>query len=204
MDFGHSLFGNNYQSGSIGNILYGIFGDAGKPYDDASNELSKYLPQAQQYQQPFNQAGTAAIPQFQNWLKSMQDPSAFINNLMGKYQESPGAKFQQQQMMNAADNMGSATGLTGSTPLTQFAQQQSQGIASQDMNNWLQNVLGTNNQFGAGQLNLMNMGQNSANQLMSLLQNYMGAQSGLAFGKDYAKQQQMGGLFSGLSGLFGF
>lgn len=199
---GNNIF-SSYQPGSAGNILYGIFGDAGSPFDEASQQMDQMFPQGQKYQMPFYKAGTDAIPNFQNWLQKMQDPSSFIKNIMGQYQESPFAKFQQDQSMRAATNMGSATGLTGSTPLMQFAQQNARDISSQDQNSWLQNVLGVNNQYGAGQQNLMGMGQNSANSLMKYFQDYMQNKTAATFGKEYANQQQMGGLFSGLAGLFG-
>ncbi len=191
-------------AGSFGNIFQGLFGDAGKPYKDASKQLERYLPQAQGYQQPFLQAGQGAIPGMQNWLQSMQNPSQFINNQMQNYQESPYAHYQQQQGMRAAQNMGSASGMTGSTPLMQFAQQNAQDISGKDMNNWLQHVLGINTQYGAGMQNMMNMGQHSADSLTKLMSDYMAAQSGLAYGQGNANQQQQGGLISGLAGLFGF
>ena len=87
---------------------------------------------------------------------------------MGQYQQSPWARYQQQQAMRMANNMGSATGLTGSTPLQLQAQQNAANISSQDMNNWLQNVLGINTQYGQGQQNLMAGGQGAANALTSL------------------------------------
>lgn len=88
-----SMSGNifaNYQQGSIPAIISGIWGNAGKPYEEASDEINKYLPQAQGYLNPFVQAGQGAIPDFQNWLKGMKDPSGFINTLMGGYQECTG------------------------------------------------------------------------------------------------------------------
>lgn len=193
----------NYQSGSLGSIFGGLFGDAGKPYQDASKELERYLPQAQSYQMPYMQAGQRAIPGFEQWLSGMKDPSGFINKQMGNYQESPFAHFQQEQGMRAAQNVGSASGLTGSTPLMQFAQENAQNISSRDMNQWLQNVLGVNSQYGQGMNNLINTGANSANSLTQLMQNYMGAQAGLAYGQGNANNQQRGGLFSGIAGLFG-
>lgn len=201
MDFS-KLF-SDYESGSLGNIFSGLFGNASAPYESASNELNKYIPQAQQYQQPFYEAGTQGLGNFQSWLSNMQNPSGFINNLMNQYQESPSAKYQQQQGIRTAQNLGSATGLTGSTPLQLQAQQNAQNISSQDMNQWLQNVLGINTQYGAGNQALMGQGANSANSLTNLLTQLASAQAGLKFGSQYAGQQQQGGLLSGLGGLFG-
>jgi hypothetical protein len=175
--------------GGLGGLLGGLFGDSGSPYEDAMEQYQKWANQAQATQQPFLNAGHQAIPQYQAWLSGMQDPSKFINNLMGQYQQSPWAKYQQQQGMRAAQNMGSATGLTGSTPLQMQAQQNSQNISSQDMGNWLQNVLGINTQYGAGNQYLMGQGANAANALTNMYGN-MGRQMGeAAYGKGAGENQ---------------
>src|SRR5262245_21194960 len=132
----------------------------------------------------------------------MQDPSGFINNLMGKYQESPYAKYEQQQGLRAAQNMGSASGLSGSTPLMQFAQQQAQNISSQDMSQWLQNVWGVNTQYGQGQFGMMGQGMQAGNALTELMQNYMNNQAGLAYGKDAAQQGRTGNIIQDIANLF--
>lgn len=191
-----SNFGSN-----LANVGYGLFGDAGAPYKKAGKELNKYLPWAQAYQNPFFQAGAGALPQFQEWLGGMKDPSQFINNMMGQYQESPWAKYQQQQAIRAGQNAGSASGLTGSTPLAQFMEQTAQGISSQDMQNWLQNVLGTNLQYGAGLGELVSGGRGSANTLTNLMSDYMTNKAKLRYNEERANQGQWGGLFSGLGHL---
>lgn len=193
----------NYQPGSYANIFQGLFGHPDQPYKDAQKQLEKYFPQAQQYQKPFYEAGVGAIPGFQEWLKGMQNPSGFINKQMENYQESPYAHYQQQQGLRAAQNMGSASGMTGSTPLMQFAQQNAQDISGKDMNQWLQNVLGINSQYGAGLNSLIGGGQNAANSLTQLISDYMNSQAALAYGKGAANQGKTGSLIGGITGLFG-
>lgn len=193
----------NYQPGSYANIFGGLFSNPDRPYREAQQSLQQMMPQAQSYNQPFLQAGTRAIPRFENWLGGMSNPSGFINNLMGQYSESPWAKYQQDQSARAFGNAGSAGGMTGSTPLLQFQQQNMHDLSSQDMNQWLQNVLGVNTQYGAGTQNLMLGGQNAANNLQSLMRDYMGANAGLEFGKSGAREGKMGSLIGGLTGLFG-
>ncbi|MDP4145633.1 MAG: hypothetical protein Q8936_14295 [Bacillota bacterium] len=196
--------GFNTQFGAgLSNLFGGLFSDASAPYKKATNEYEDYLNRAQQPQNPFFNAGKQALPQYQDWLKKMQNPSGFINNLMGQYQESPSAHFQQQQGIRAAQNLGSASGLTGSTPLQMQAQQNAQNISSGDMNQWLQNVLGINTQYGAGQQGLVNQGQSAANILSQLLSNAGGDLAGLAYGREQGKQQNQGNIISGLMGLFG-
>lgn len=197
--------GGGFNFGGIGSdlgrIFSGLFTDPSKPYNQASDVLNQYYQQAQGYQNPFLNMGRGAIPQYQQWLQGQQNPSGFINNLMGQYQESPYAKFQQQQGLRAAQNMGSASGLTGSTPLMQFAQQNAQNISSQDMNQWLQNVLGINTQYGAGLQNELGYGQNAANSLSNMASQFGGAQAGLQFGGEYANQQNRGNMFGGIGDL---
>ena len=176
---------------------------SGSPYNAAMNQFSQFTNKAENAQNPFLQAGQGAIPGYQNWLNSMQDPSAFINNLMGNYQESPWAQYQQQQSVRAGTNAASASGLTGSTPFAQQLQQNASNISSQDMNQWLQNVLGINTQYGQGQEYLSGLGANAANQLSKTYNQLGSNMAEAAYGKEAGKQQNSSNLISGILGLFG-
>ncbi len=196
-----SQAGGGFKSG-LSQFLGGLFGDSGAPYDKAMGEWQKYLGQGKDLMNPFYQAGTGAIPQYQEWLQGMKDPSAFINKIMGQYQESPFAKYQQQQSMRAGQNAGSASGLTGSTPMMQQMQQNASNISGQDMNTWLQNVLGVNTQYGAGQGNLMSGGQNAMNTFMQMLSEYGSLMGGGAFGKEQGRQQDRQNMIGGFLNMF--
>lgn len=193
-----SMFGSG-----LGGFLGGLFGHSGKPYDKAMEQYKQYAQQAQATQQPFYDAGTGAIGEYQNWLNSQKDPSKFINDQMSQYQESPYAQYMQQQSMNAGQNAASASGLMGSTPLMQQLQQNAGNIASQDQNQWLQNVLGINSQYGQGQQNLMSGGQNSANSLTNML-NQMGNNMGqAAYGQQAGRNQDFWNTIGGGIGMIG-
>lgn len=166
---------NKYIPGGS-QFLGGLIGSS-QGFDAASKALGQGWEQAQQYQKPFWETGVNALPQYNKWLQGMQNPSDYLNNLMGQYQQSPWAKFQTQQGIRAANNAGSASGLIGSTPLAQSTADYARNISSQDQNNWLQNVLGINNLYGQGQFNLANIGQNSANSLTNYLGDYSRAQA---------------------------
>lgn len=187
----------------LGGILQGIFGNSGKPYEQAGKAYLPFYNKAQGYQNPFYNAGTGAIPQYQDWLKKMADPSGFINNLMGGYKESPFARYQQEQSVRAGTNAASASGLTGSTPFAQQLQQNASNISGQDMNQWLQNVLGVNTQYGAGLGGLMQGGQHAGDILSQLASNageYMG---GVGYGKEAGQQQDRNSLWGGITKIFG-
>lgn len=198
MNSGQGFSGNMAGlGGGIGGFLGGLFGDSGAPYDEAMKQYQKYGQMGADAQNPFLQAGQGAIPDYQNWLKKQQDPSGFINNMMGQYQESPYAKFLQQQSIRGGQNAASASGLMGSTPFAQQLQQNAGNIASGDMNQWLQNVLGINTQYGQGQQNLMTGGQNAANSLTNMYGN-MGNQMGqAAYGKQAGKDQDFWNMIGG-------
>lgn len=196
--FNPTMFGTG-----LGEALGGIFGDSGAPYDKAMQQYQQYGNQAQNTQQPYLNAGQSAIPNYQNWLQSQSNPSEFINNLMGQYQESPYAKYLQQQSMRAGQNAASASGLMGSTPFMQQMQENARNISSQDMNQWLQNVLGINTQYGQGQQNLMTGGQAAANSLTGLY-NQMGQNMGeAAYGKEGGNQQDFWNTLGGSLGMIG-
>jgi hypothetical protein len=201
MSMSGASFGQGGQGGGLpglAGIFGGLFGDSGAPYSRAMDQYQQYGQRAENVQNPFLQAGTGAIDDYQKWLQSMHNPSGFLNNLMGQYQESPWAKNLQQQGMRANTNAASASGLIGSTPYQQQAQQNAYNISSQDMGNWLQNALGINTQYGAGQQNLMNQGFNSANSLTNLFGN-LGEQMGNAkYGQKAAQNNDFMNLLTGL------
>ena len=208
-DSGGGAFGNgNFNWGGAGNALGGILGglfgpDQGAPYQAAMNQYTQAANQANQGQQPFWQAGTSAIPQYQNWLNSQQNAPGYINSIMGQYQESPYAKYLQQEAMRAGTNAASASGLTGSTPFAQQMAQTSAGISSGDLNNWLSQVLGINRQYGQGVGQEIGWGQNAANQ-MSNTYNQMGKEMGdAAYGQSQAQNNQQAGMWGGIGSLAG-
>jgi len=198
-DFNSMMKGGSL-GGGISGLLGGLFG-GGDPYKDAMKQYQQYTDKAAQYQNPFFNAGTGAIPDYQKYLQGMSDPSEFMNNLMGGYEESPYNKYLQDQSSRAGINAASASGLMGSTPFLQQQQQNSANISQQGMNDWLANVLGINQQYGSGLQNMMNMGQGAGNQLSGLYSN-LGNQMGEgAYGSRMNKNNRMSDIFGGLGNL---
>lgn len=197
-----AMMGGGPSMGGLSQFLGGQFGNSGKPYEKAGQAYMPFFQEAKGYQNPFFNFGKQGMEGMSNWLSSMKDPSGFINNQMNNYQESPWAKYMQDQAMKAGQNAGSATGLTGSTPLMQQMQQNAGGIASQDMNQWLQNVLGINSQYGQGLNAQLGFGQHAGDMLSQLAGNagdYMGS---AAWGKEYGKQQDKAQKRGGLMKMF--
>jgi hypothetical protein len=167
-------------------LIQGLFGNSGDPSRNAGREYFNY----------YNQSKNA-LGDYKNDLNTMKDPSGFINKLMGGYQESPWARNLEQRTNNAATNMASANGLSGSTPLMMQMQQNSHNIASQDQDKWLQHVLGINTDY-------MNGSQHYADQLSALNTNQganaANASYGQTLGQNYDQNQLMQGIAQFLLG----
>jgi hypothetical protein len=185
----------------FGGLFGGLFGDSGAPYQDYADQYKRYLNKATGVQNPFYNAGVGALGGYQDWLSGMKDPTAFINRLMGSYQESPFARNQQTQALRAAQNMGSASGLTGSTPLQLQAQQNASNISAQDMNSWLQNVLGINTMYGSGLGNLIGRGQGSADVMSNLFGRGGEALGEAAYGRRAGQNQDFWNMIGGAGSL---
>lgn len=194
----------NSMKGGAGQLLSGLFGNSGAPYEDYGKEYEKYANRGKEYQNPFWEAGKKGIGDYAEWGDKMKDPSGFVNNLMGGYQESPWARFQKQQGERAGQNAASAGGLMGSTPMMQASQDYAGNISSQDQQNWLKNVLGVNTEYGQSKNNLMNTGQNAANSLQQLQQLLAQNMGEAEYGERAGRNQDTGNMISGgLKFLFG-
>lgn len=190
-------------AGGLGQLLSGLFNDASAPYDQAMGQYQQYANQAAGFQRPYDIAGQNALGRLGDWLGSMKNPTDFVNSIMSKYQASPYSQYLQQQAQRAGTNAASASGLIGSTPFQLQSQENAANIASGDMNQWLQNVLGINTQYGQGQEYLSGLGANAANQLSKTYNQLGSNMAEAAYGKEAGKQQNSSNLISGILGLFG-
>lgn len=187
----------------LGSLVGGLFGNSDKPYNDAMDQYRQWAQRGADAQQPFWAAGKNAIPGYNEWLHGMSNPSGFINNLVGKYQESPYAKYLQQQSVRAGQNAASASGLVGSTPFAQQLQQNANNISNQDLQSWLGNVLGVNSQYGQGLFGEIGLGANAANQLTNMYNDLGGRMGEAAFGRRAGKNQDFWNAFGGGLDIFG-
>lgn len=188
---------------AIGGIFQGLFGNSGSPFQKAGNAFKPYYNEAKGYQNPFMEFGKGGMQGFSDWLQSMSNPSGFINNLTNQYQQSPYNQFLQNQSQRAGTNAAAAGGLTGSTPFAQQLQQNSANIGQQGMDQWLQNVLGINSQYGQGRFGQAGFGQHAADILSQLAMNAGNVAGGAAYGKEAGKNQDWSSLIGGIGKLFG-
>jgi len=200
--------GGSGMGSSLAQLFGGLFGNGGSSFEDAMKEFQKYMQQGIGGLQPYNQAGQGAINPFQQRLGQMSDPTAFYKQMMSGYGASPLAQNQQREGMQAATNMGSATGMAGSTPMMQAAQQNAQNISSGDMQNYYNNMSGINQNYMSGLSGLMGNGLSAAGSQGNLYQQLAQMMGGGAYGANEGKQQDFSSILSGLFGaggkFFGF
>lgn len=192
MDFLSSIFGggNNNPANSA------------MPYlDQAENTIKPYYdPYIQQGQQAYS----AISPQLN---QMMSNPTEFLNSLMKNYQQSQGYQLKRDEMSRAAGNTAAAGGQRGSQYDINQQVRLDDMLMGEDMQQWLQNILGIQNTGLGGMSNLYNTGYDASKSLSGDLSNILGTKSQLAFqGQRENNQQQndiFGGLLSGFGGALG-
>lgn len=107
----------------------------GKRADPSAN-ANKYLNQIPgQLEQGYGRA-----------IEQGQNPAQTLNDFMKQYQQSEGGRYAQDEALRASGNAAAAGGMAG-TPSDQFGQGRlAAAIGNDQMQQWLQNVLGINNQ----------------------------------------------------------
>lgn len=205
--------GSSQLGGGLGGLASGIFGlfqHPGQPYQAAQNQYNQYMGQGMQYGQPFYQAGVNTLPQYQNALNTMSNPSAYINNLMSQYQQSPWAQWQIQQGIKAGNNAASAGDIQGMQPggaEQKALAQYSEGISSQDIQNYINNAMGVQNAYLGGLGGITNIGAQQGQDYMNYLQNQAANNAQLTLGGQQAQQQGQsqgwGNIIGGIGSLLG-
>ena len=200
-------------AGGLGSLASGILGLFQKnPADTGMSYLNQVPGQLQQTLGPYNQFGKNAGNQLQNQLgQLLNNPSALLKMFGQGYQQSPGYQFSVDQATNAANRAAAAGGMAGSPQEQAQLASTVTGLANQDYNQYLQNVLGLYGQgLGVGE-NMFGVGATAANNLAKGLQSNLTNQAQMgAAGQQYknqAQQSALGGITGGIGDLlaaFGF
>lgn len=204
----------NFASGAM-QYMGGKYGDSGTPYADAgkafNNRIDQNLPGAQSYLTPYAQGGAGAFGNYGNALSRMQDPNAFVDNIMSKYQESPWAAFERKYGNQGMSYANSASGMQGSGAAMKAAADYNQGLTSRDMQTYLNNILGVNKDLLSGYSDMSHVGMGAAGQQSQQAYDAMTRQADMdaqsAYGKrageNNDRSMQAGGLAQMGMSLFG-
>lgn len=183
-------------------ILNSLFGNRHDPAKAAMPYLNQVSGVGQQYYNPFIQQGQRAggIAQGQ-YDQLAQDPMAFINEIMAGYSPSTGYQFKKDQLSKGLGASAAAGGFRGTS-----GDQMAQGdlinsLLGQDMQQWLQNVVGAQGIGLQGQENAINRGYDASSSLADYLGTNLGNQAGLAAGSAQFKNNKRAGMFGTLENL---
>jgi hypothetical protein len=146
-----------------GNIQAG-FGDIEKGLQTGIGTQQQFLQQALGQLSPFRTAGVTGIQGALAALQQEHDPTGFVNQILSQFQQSPAQQAGIQSGLTAVQNRLQAQGLGQSgaeqKELEQFAQQQT----GQQQQQFLQNVLGLQQQRISGLSGIGGMGLQAAGQ----------------------------------------
>ena len=161
----------------------GLFGrPAQNPADQAMPYLEQIPGVGKQYHEPFIQQGQQAQEQVNPLYERMsQDPSQFVNALMQNYSPSEGYRFKEREMNRAAQNTAASGGFAGTENDQMARAEMIRGLLGGDMQEFFQNVMGTQAMGLQGQENRIGRGYESSGQLADYIGNALGAQGGARF-----------------------
>lgn len=143
----------------IDNILGGGPGRGNKAYD---RYLSQIPGVYKEYLGAYSDAGQAALPGYQDKLNELlNDPNGFIKSIMGEYESSPYYQFQVDEMQNGSNNAAAANGTLGGGQHQFDISSLIRGLASQDQQQYLGNVVGAFNNGLTGTKGLIDLGANA-------------------------------------------
>jgi hypothetical protein len=194
--FDWKKFGGAF-GGGIGDLM-GLLSPSDDGWGNLAGGMQSIIPTIQQYgkqamgyMSPYEKTGRSALDAYFSQLQEASNPQQFISNILSKYQESPGLKFQKQQGMDALNTSAAARGLLGSGAQAKSLMKYSQGLASQGEEQYLRDVLGLRGSTLSGLSGLSGMGEQAAGTMgqfsMGTGQNIANLMSQIAQAKAEAK-----------------
>lgn len=167
--------------------------DAAMPYLDQIPGMEKG------YYEPYIQHGNKAYNTLNPKFTQMgNNPAEFLQQLMGKYEPSRDYQLKNDEMLKAAGNTAAAGGMRGSLNDISHESRISDVLMGDDMQKWIQNVLGIQGKGLEGLGHQFDTGFNATQGLTGDLSNVLGTQSGLAFQGQANQNQSRGDTLSGL------
>jgi hypothetical protein len=203
----YSLFGSLFGS-TLGG-LFGSGGDWSNPADAAMPYLNKIQGTIQPLYQPYMDTGLKSMDQYYNNASSWATPEGAqknYNTIAGGYQESPYAQYQNQNMQQKEAQTAAASGTAG-TPAQQLAvANQTNQINSKDMNNYINSILGIQQQGQSGLGDLTHLGASETNNYIQDLFKTLMAQASVSYAGQANQNKYnsaQGDFWSSLGGLAG-
>ena len=186
-----------------------LFGGYKNPANSAQPYLNQIPGQANQYNQPFYNAGTAAIPKLQGQYDDLlNNPGGKLNDIGQNFQQSPGFNFALQKALEGGNRAAAAGGMAGSPSHEAQNMGLATDLANQDYYNWLQGATGLYGQGLTGEQGMMNNGQNAGNNMANMIAQQLAQQAQYAYAGQQNQNQQnnsmWGNIFNGIGAFPAF
>jgi hypothetical protein len=176
----------------------------GDPNEAANKYLDQIPGQLKEYADPYIQQGKDAYGQLSpEYNKMTSDPTAFLENMMKGYEPSKAYQMQRDEALQAAGNSAAAGGMRGTTMDRDDSSRIASMLQGQDMQQWLQNVMGIKGAGMQGQQGFYDKGFMASSQLGSDLSNVLGTKATNAFQGVQQQNQARNDMISKLMGLVG-
>ena len=171
---------------------------AAMPYFDQIPDMLK------QYLDPYISGGLDVQDSLKSGYTEMaDDPMGLLEQILSGYKPSAGYEQALGEATRAASNTSAAGGYRG-TPLDAQTQGNIAGkLAGEDMQRFIENILGIKTTGLAGEKGLFDVGFDASKGLSGDLSNVLGTQGSLAFQGQREQNQQQQDLFKSLMGLLG-
>jgi hypothetical protein len=184
--------------------LSDFFSGGKNPADAAMPYLNQIPGMEHQAYDPYishgNEAYNTLNPQFTQMGK---DPAAFLENIMKGYTPSKSYQLREEEASRAAGNTAAAGGMRGSLNDIKNQARISDSLLGEDMQQWLNNVLGIQKEGMGGLSHIFDTGFSATQGLTGDLSNVLGTQAGLAFQGQANQNQSRADLLKALLGAGG-
>lgn len=183
-------------------------GGGSNPADAAMPYINQIPGTAKQELNPYIQRGQTAYDVMSpQWQKMAQDPTAFLDEIMKGYAPSEAYKTHRDEAMRAAGNTAAAGGMRGSSQDTMGESRLVDSLLGEDMQQWLNNVLGLQKQGLEGEKGLYDTGFEGSKALESDLVNSLAQQGNLAYAgqaeRNKSKSDMWQSILQGIGGIGG-
>lgn len=172
------------------------------PSDKASEYLNQIPGQVHDIYDPYVKQGQDAYNQLNPIYGRMgQDPTAFLEQMMKGYAPSRGYQLKRDEALRAAGNTAAAGGMRGSMSDITGQERLASSLMGQDMQQWLNNVMGIQDRGTGGLQNFYNNGFNASNAMAGDLTNALGSSASNAYQGQRNRNQGWSDLLGGALGL---
>jgi hypothetical protein len=135
-------------------------------------ELLDSITQARTRYEPYAKSGQMSFNDWMGTVKKMQDPTKFYNDIMSGYSMTPAAQYRLKMGLDTVENEAAAAGRLGGSGIKRGITQLSQDIIGQDQHQYLNDILGINNDYLSNAQSGAQYGYDATNSMAGLDQAY--------------------------------